>query len=74
MLAQHERLWADKMWVGDQCTYVSGDMFRAVPPAEDCIMKRVLYDRNDAECHQILSTMEPIRHNGDKYALWPHMK
>jgi hypothetical protein len=57
VIAQHERLWAAKMGVGDRCTYVPGDMLKAVPPAEAYIMKRVLHDWNDAECHQILSTM-----------------
>jgi hypothetical protein len=27
VIAQHERLWAAKMDVGDRCTYVPGDMF-----------------------------------------------
>jgi hypothetical protein len=43
--------------VGDRCTYVPGDMFHEVPPAEAYIMKRVLHDWNDAECLQILATM-----------------
>ncbi len=57
VIAQHELLWAEKMGVEDRCTYVPGDMFTAVPPAEAYIMKRVLHDWNDAECHQILSTL-----------------
>ncbi len=57
VIAQQELLWADKMGVGDRCTYVPGDMFREVPPAEAYMMKRVLHDWNDAECRQILSTM-----------------
>jgi hypothetical protein len=31
VIAKQELLWADKMGVGGRCTYVSGDMFRAVP-------------------------------------------
>ena len=57
VLAQHELLWADKMGVGDRCTYVPGDMFRAVPLADAYMVKRVMHDWNDAECGQILSTM-----------------
>src|SRR5262252_3725795 len=45
------------MGVGDRCAYVPGDMFQAVPPAEAYRMKRVLHDWNDAECHQMLSTL-----------------
>lgn len=57
VVAKQELLWADKMGVGDRCTYVAGDMFREVPPADAYMMKRVLHDWNDAECRQILSTM-----------------
>jgi hypothetical protein len=55
--AQKELLWADKMGVGDRCTYLPGDMFREVPPADAYLVKRVLHDWNDAESVQILSTM-----------------
>src|SRR5262249_31603676 len=57
VIAKHELLWADKMGVGDRCTYVPGDMFQAVPPADAYMVKRVLHDWSDAECRQILSTM-----------------
>ena len=57
VLAQQELLWADKMGVGERCPYVPGDMFRAVPPADAYMVKRILHDWNDAECDQILSTM-----------------
>jgi hypothetical protein len=50
-----ELLWADKLGVGDRCTYIAGDMFREVPPADAYMVKRVLHDWNDAECLQILS-------------------
>ena len=36
-----ELLWADKMGVGDRCTYIAGDMFREVPPADAYMVKRV---------------------------------
>jgi O-methyltransferase domain len=50
-------LWADKLGVSDRCTYVPGDMFREVPPADAYMVKRILHDWNDAECRQILATM-----------------
>ena len=50
-----ESLWADKLGVGDRCTYLAGDMFREVPPADAYMVKRVMHDWNDAECLQILS-------------------
>jgi hypothetical protein len=57
VIAKHEALWADKMGVGDRCTYVPGDMFQAVPPADAYIVKRVLHGRSDAECVHMLSIM-----------------
>ena len=57
VIAQHELLWADKLGVSDRCTYVPGDMFREVPPADAYMVKRILHDWNDAECRQILATM-----------------
>ena len=57
VIAKQELLWADKMGVGDRCTYMPGDMFQTVPPAGAYMVKRVLHDWNDAECVQILSTM-----------------
>jgi len=57
VIAKKELLWADKMGVGDRCTYVSGDMFSAVPPADAYMVKRILHGRSDAECLQILSIM-----------------
>jgi len=57
VIAKPELLWAAKMGVGERCAYVSGDMFREVPPADAYMVKRVLHDWNDAECHQILSTI-----------------
>ena len=57
VIAKQELLWADKMGVGDRCTYVPGNMFREVPPADAYMVKRVLHDWNDEECLQILATM-----------------
>ena len=50
-----EALWAGKLGIGDRCTYIAGDMFREVPPADAYMMKRIMHDWNDAECIQILS-------------------
>jgi hypothetical protein len=50
-------LWAYKLGVGDRCTYVPGDMFREVPPADAYMMKHVIHGWDDGECIQILSNM-----------------
>ncbi len=57
VIAQHELLWADKMGVGNRCTFVPGDMFREVPPADAYMMKYIMHDWNDEECRQILSAI-----------------
>ena len=57
VIENKELLWADKMDVGDRCTYMPGNMFREVPPADAYMVKRVIHDWNDTECLQILSTM-----------------
>jgi hypothetical protein len=57
VIENQELLWANKMGVGDRCTYVPGDMFREVPPADAYMVKAVIHDWNDAEGVQILSTM-----------------
>jgi hypothetical protein len=50
-------LWADKMGVGDRCTYVPGDMFHEGPPADAYLVKRVIHNWNDEEGRQILATL-----------------
>jgi hypothetical protein len=57
VIENQELLWANKMGVGDRCTYVPGDMFREVPPADAYMVKAIIHDWNDAEGVQILSTM-----------------
>lgn len=47
-------LWADKLNVGDRCSYLAGDMFASIPAADAYMMKLVIHDWNDAECVQIL--------------------
>jgi hypothetical protein len=57
VLAQPDAFWADKLGVSDRCTYVAGDMFHAVPPADAYLLKRILHNWNDAECGQLLATL-----------------
>jgi len=57
VIANKALLWADKMGVGDRCTYVPGDMFQEVPRADAYMVKRVIHDWNDEEGRQILATM-----------------
>jgi hypothetical protein len=50
-------LWASKMGLDERCTYVIGDMFNEVPPADAYIMKMILHDWSDDECVKILSNI-----------------
>lgn len=53
-IENEDLLWADKLNVGDRCSYVAGDMFAAVPAADAYMMKLVIHDWSDEECVQIL--------------------
>ncbi len=57
VVEEEDRLWAPKMGVDDRCVYVAGDMFESVPEADVYLMKYILHDWSDDECHQILSTV-----------------
>jgi hypothetical protein len=73
VIANKELLWADKMGVGDRCTYVPGDMFKEVSPADAYMVKRVLHDWNDTECLQILSTMHRAAPQQGRVLIMEHM-
>ena len=49
-----ELTWPSKVGVEDRCSYVKGDMFREVPPADAYVLKMILHDWNDEECVKIL--------------------
>jgi len=52
-----ELQWAGKMGVDDRCSYIEGDMFREVPPADAYLLKMILHDWNDDECVKILCSI-----------------
>jgi O-methyltransferase domain len=63
-------LWAEKMGVGDRCTYVAGNMFTEVPPADAYMMKMILHDWNDEECRHILANLyRAAPHNGRVFVI-----
>jgi hypothetical protein len=47
-------LWAIRLSFEDRCTYVGGDMFKEVPPADAYCLKMILHDWSDQECVRIL--------------------
>ena len=57
VLAQPDAFWAATLDVSDRCTYVAGDMFQAVPPADAYLLKRILHNWNDVECGQLLALL-----------------
>jgi hypothetical protein len=57
VVADTDRLWANKMGMAERCAYLGGDMFRDVPSADAYLLKQVLHDWSDAECVQILTNM-----------------
>lgn len=40
--------------IGQRLTYVAGDMFKSVPPADAYVLKLILHDWDDASCATIL--------------------
>ena len=66
VVADKKALWAGKMDLEQRCTYVPGDMFDKVPAAEAYLIKRILHDWNDAECHTILSATHRAASKGAK--------
>jgi hypothetical protein len=46
-----------KLGLEHRCTYVTGDMFEAVPTADAYTLKMILHDWNDEECVRILSNI-----------------
>ena len=49
------QLWGVKLGLQDRCAYVSGDMFKQVPPADAYLLKLILHDWDDEECVEILA-------------------
>jgi hypothetical protein len=49
--------WPEEFDVEDQCEYVGGDMFEAVPEADAYVLKWILHDWGDEDCVDILSTV-----------------
>jgi hypothetical protein len=66
-------LWASKMGLDERCTYVIGDMFNEVPPADAYIMKMILHDWSDNECVKILSNIHRSSPNEGKVFIVEHL-
>ncbi len=49
--------WHERMGVSDRVTFVAGDFFEEVPPADAYLLKHILHDWTDEECVEILSTI-----------------
>ena len=51
------KLWATKLGLENCCTYVVGDMFKQVPPADAYSLQRILHDWSDTDYVRILSNI-----------------
>jgi hypothetical protein len=45
VIENQELLWANKMGVGDRCTYIPIDMFQQAPPADAYMIKWVSFTK-----------------------------
>ena len=66
-------LWADRLGVGDRCTYAAGDMFVSVPRADAYTMKMILHDWNDEECVRILRNIFDAATPGSRVFVIEHV-
>jgi hypothetical protein len=66
-------LWADRLGVGDRCTFEAGDMFAAVPAADAYLLKLIIHDWNDAECVQILGNARRAASPGARIFIIEHV-
>jgi O-methyltransferase domain/Dimerisation domain len=73
VISDSARLWAGKLGVSDRCRYVTGDMFKAAPPADAYIMKLILHDWNDDECVRILQNQLEAATPGGRVFIVEHV-
>ncbi|GIW70486.1 MAG: methyltransferase [Planctomycetota bacterium] len=73
VIEDQELLWANRLGVGDRCTYLAGDMFAAVPPADAYMMKMILHDWNDEECVRILGNIARAAARGARLFVIEHL-
>lgn len=57
VVAETDQRWAPTLGVADRCEYVGGDMFEEVPRADCYVLKWILHNWTDDDCHRILSTI-----------------
>jgi len=57
VIGQRRNNWAERLLVGDRCSYVAGDMFVDVPSADLYTLKMILHDWDDEECTGILRNL-----------------
>lgn len=57
VITENDQRWASKLGVTNRCSFVGGDMFEAIPAADCYILKWILHNWNDDDCHHILSTI-----------------
>jgi hypothetical protein len=67
------QLWAIKLGLENRCTYVGGDMFKEVPPADAYCLKMILHDWNDQECVRILLNLSKAVLCGGRVLIVEHI-
>ena len=67
------QLWASRLGLEDRCSFVAGDMFNQVPPAEAYSLKMILHDWDDQECIKILSNIRTATSPGARVLVMEHV-
>jgi hypothetical protein len=57
----------------NRCTYVVGDMFERVPPADAYCLQRILHDWSDPDCVRILSKIREAASDGGRVFIIEHI-
>lgn len=73
VVSAKDRLWGERLGLGDRCQYVAGDMFERVPSADAFVMKLILHDWNDEECVRILRTLRASAAEGARLYIVEHL-
>jgi hypothetical protein len=73
VIEKKELLWANKLHLGDRCSYVGGDMFESVPAADVYMMKMIIHDWNDEECVRILRNIARAASPGARLFIVEHV-
>jgi hypothetical protein len=73
VVEEDAKFWAKKFDVERRLSALGGDMFKAIPAADDYVMKMILHDWNDAECIEILKKARAAANSAARLFIVEHV-